>query len=359
MISLSLCMIVKNEEDVIGRCLDSIQGVVDEIIVVDTGSTDNTVEIVKKYTDKLYHFQWIDDFAAARNYSFSKAHKEYIMWLDADDLVDESNKNKLKKLKETLDPSVDVVMMKYDVAFDEHNNPTFSYNRERIFRRSKNFQWQGEVHEVIYPKGNTIYSDISIFHKKIKMNDPKRNLKIFEKMIREGKTLAQKQKFFYARELYFNGLYDEAIQEYTEYLSRGDGWVEDNINACQDLAKCYALKQDESSALANLFKSFTFDNPRAEICCDIGKHFFDKNQYKLAIFWYELALTSNISENSDAYYLPDCYGYIPYIHLCVCYDKLGNPKKAYEYNRKAGEIKPKDKNYLHNVEYFKQFHLGT
>ena len=76
MITISLCMIVKNEEKVLARCLDSIADLMDEIIIVDTGSSDNTKEIAKKYTDKIYDFAWIDDFSAARNYSFSKATKE-------------------------------------------------------------------------------------------------------------------------------------------------------------------------------------------------------------------------------------------------------------------------------------------
>ena len=73
MITISLCMIVKNEEKVLARCLDSIADLMDEIIIVDTGSSDNTKEIAKKYTDKIYDFTWIDDFSAARNFAFSKA----------------------------------------------------------------------------------------------------------------------------------------------------------------------------------------------------------------------------------------------------------------------------------------------
>ena len=84
---ISLCMIVKDEQDVIERCLESVKDVVDEIIIVDTGSTDKTKQIVSKYTDKIYDFEWVNDFAKARNYSFSKATKDYILWLDADDVI--------------------------------------------------------------------------------------------------------------------------------------------------------------------------------------------------------------------------------------------------------------------------------
>ena len=91
---ISLCMIVRNEEEVIERCLKSICDLVDEIIIVDTGSTDKTKQIVSKYTDKIYDFEWVNDFAKARNYSFSKATKDYILWLDADDVILEEDRKK-------------------------------------------------------------------------------------------------------------------------------------------------------------------------------------------------------------------------------------------------------------------------
>ena len=77
MITISLCMIVKNEEKHLARCLDHIANLVDEIIIVDTGSTDQTLEIASKYTSKIYTHPWIDDFSDARNYAFSKASMDY------------------------------------------------------------------------------------------------------------------------------------------------------------------------------------------------------------------------------------------------------------------------------------------
>ncbi|MFR2459147.1 MAG: glycosyltransferase, partial [Christensenellales bacterium] len=79
MASVSLCMIVKNEEVVLKRCIDSVRDAVDEVIIVDTGSQDNTRAIASELTPKVYDFEWIDDFAAARNYAFSLASCDYIM----------------------------------------------------------------------------------------------------------------------------------------------------------------------------------------------------------------------------------------------------------------------------------------
>lgn len=91
-IRLSLCMIVKNEEDSIGRCLKSVEGVFDEVIIVDTGSTDTTVEICHSYGCQIECFEWNGSFADARNYGIRKATGDWIMWLDADEEMDEEDK---------------------------------------------------------------------------------------------------------------------------------------------------------------------------------------------------------------------------------------------------------------------------
>ena len=111
MITISLCMIVKNEEKILERCLASIHDLVDEIIIVDTGSKDNTKESAYKFNAKVFDFEWCDDFSAARNFSFSKAEKDYILWLDADDVLLEEDRDKFRNLKKTIDNSIDSVSM--------------------------------------------------------------------------------------------------------------------------------------------------------------------------------------------------------------------------------------------------------
>ena len=87
MAAISLCMIVKDEEAVLERCLDCFGELADEIVIVDTGSSDRTREIAGKYTSRVYEFPWCGDFSAARNYGFERATKEYCMWVDADDVM--------------------------------------------------------------------------------------------------------------------------------------------------------------------------------------------------------------------------------------------------------------------------------
>jgi glycosyltransferase involved in cell wall biosynthesis len=116
-------MIVKNEAVVLARCLDSAKDIVDEIIIVDTGSIDATKAIALGYTDKVYDFKWINDFSAARNFAYSKATMDYQFWLDADDVLPEKSQKELLALKETLDPAYDIVTMKYQTHFDDRGNP--------------------------------------------------------------------------------------------------------------------------------------------------------------------------------------------------------------------------------------------
>lgn len=146
MITISLCMIVKNEEAVLGRCLDTIHDLVDEINIIDTGSTDRTVEIAQQYTDRVFFFAWTGRFADARNESFRHATKDYILYLDADDVILDADREKLRQLKETLDPSVDSVSMYYDAGTDEFGNVTLRYRRNRLVKRSMNYRWEGDCH---------------------------------------------------------------------------------------------------------------------------------------------------------------------------------------------------------------------
>ncbi len=352
MISISLCMIVKNESEVLERCLNCVKHIVDEIVIVDTGSTDNTKSIAKKYTDSIYDFVWEDDFSKARNFSFSKATKDYIMWLDADDILLEEDQKKLIQLKSTLNKDTSVVMMKYNVAFDEEGNPTYSFYRERLVLNSMNFQWIGAVHEVIEPKGNIMYSTIAICHRKLKKSDTNRNLRILEKCLQENGKLDTRQQFYYGRELMYQGMYERAITALETFIQLEDGWIENRIDACKDMGFCYGKLGMKEEQLSILFYSFHFDVPRGEVCCDIGQCFLENNQYMQAIYWYKQALNITPNTTSGGFYHLDCYSFIPYIQLCVCYDKLQNIEEAYKYHNMAKECKPNHPSVLYNEKYF-------
>lgn len=355
MASVSLCMIVRDEEDVIKRCLQSAAGAVDEIVIVDTGSKDRTKQLAAEFTDKIYDFPWRDDFSAARNFAFSKGTGDYLMWLDADDVLPASEAEKLLAFKAELDSSpCDVAMMPYDTAFDENDAPVFSYYRERLLRNVPQARWEGRVHEVVPPFGVVRHADIHIRHRKAKQGFSDRNLRIYESMLAEGTALGPREEFYYARELYSHGRYEESAAMFRQFLNDPEGWLENKLEACRQLADCLSALGKEEEALESLLKGLALAVPGGELCCALGWHFFAREDWKQAAFWYENALRAEKRTESGAFVQEECYGYLPCIQLCVCYDRLGDRDKAETYNKMAGVFKPNDDAVEKNKRYFEK-----
>ncbi len=347
MITVSLCMIVKNEEEILARCLDTAKDLVDEINIVDTGSTDRTKEIAAQYTDRIYDFEWTYSFAEARNESFKYATMDYIFYLDADDVILEEDQARFKKLKEVLDPSVDSVSMYYDAGTDEFGNVTLKYRRHRLLKREKNFKWAGDCHQYLNVHGNIINSNISITHKKIR-HAVGRTISIYENKIKRGDVFSARDYFYYGNELRENGHYEKAIESYNNNLSTDKGWVEDKIFACIFKADCYRYLNDTGNELSSLFQSFNYKAPRAEACCRIGYSFQRKKHYKTAAFWYELAALQVPDPDRWSFIYTAYYTWYPHLQLCVCYYNMRDYKRSYEHNEKARKYREKDPRILHN-----------
>ncbi len=352
-ITISACMIVKNEEEVLARCLDCVKQFADEIIIVDTGSTDRTKEIAQSYTSHVYDFTWIDDFAAARNYAFSHATKEYIFWLDADDVVLPEDIQKLLKLKSALDWSVDSVTMIYNLGFDDHGNVTSSLRRNRLVKRARRFQWIGAVHEYLAVYGRISHCDIAITHKS-EWHDSDRNIRIYEKRLAAGEEFSPRDQYYYANELYDHQKFEQAIEWYEKFLAGQKGWVEDNLAACNKLIDCYYHLGDTESVEKYIFKSFLYDTPRAEFCCRLGYHLMSNNQYRQAAFWYDLATKLQRPPDNQGFFNHASWTWVPHIQLCVCYDRLGEYELAYHHNEMAAKYIPNSASVLQNREYLKK-----
>lgn len=323
MISISLCMIVKDEEKNLGRCLESLKHIVDEIIIVDTGSEDTTKDIAKQYTDKIYDFVWQDDFALARNFSFSKATKEYIMWIDADDVLLPIDQQKLLDVKQKLNSNIDVVYMKYSLRGDITQYPSCMFWRERLVKRENNFQWMEPVHEYIACTGNIVRMDVAITHTK-KPHFTNRNINIFEKHIAKGNVLTKRQCFYYARELYLSNQIDKAIEYYNLFLEGTGGLRSNYLFACMELANCYEKQQDDLNTLKSILRYFEIEMPRAEICCKLASYYKARGEYEKAIEWYKIAPNTKVPDDSIGVIMPEYWDYVPYMELCACYYKTGD-----------------------------------
>jgi len=165
---VSLCMIVRNEEKNLADCLQSVADLVDEMIVVDTGSTDRTKDIALQHGAKVSEFQWIDHFAAARNESLRRAQGQWIFWLDADDRVDQENRAKLRALFSSLTDEPAGYVMKC-LCLPDGNGVATAVDHLRLFRNHPLARWTFRVHEQILPSLRAIqaevrWSDVVIQH---------------------------------------------------------------------------------------------------------------------------------------------------------------------------------------------------
>lgn len=143
---LSLSMIVKNEEKHLANCLESVKNVVDEIVLVDTGSTDDTLEVAKKYSAKIFHFEWINDFSAARNFALEKSTGDWILYLDADECLSQKSISELKRI--TKFPKRQAYKCKINNV-DEINSRPSIMTYTRLFPNDNRIRFSGKIHEQI------------------------------------------------------------------------------------------------------------------------------------------------------------------------------------------------------------------
>lgn len=348
MSTLSLCMIVKNEQDVLERCLKSCKNLFDEIIIVDTGSSDNTVQIAQKFTNKIYHFDWCDDFSSARNFAFEKAKSEYIMWLDADDVIPAKSIKMLQALKPNL--TADTYMLKYDIAF-ANGKPTFSYFRERIVKNCPLATWNGVVHECITPFGKLEKLDIAIQHKKIKTTGTSnRNLNIYKNLTKK-RSLTPREQYYYARELFDHKRYRASYTAFKKFVNSKQGWVENIIDALYLMSKIQGILGNTIVQIECLTKTFALDSPRANISCALGDIALNQKNYLTAIQWYKIATTCPDVSQKGGFVESQYYNYYPYLQMCYCYFCLGDNQTAYHFNKKAEKF-CRSQITKHNNEFF-------
>ena len=334
MITISVCMIVKNEEAQLAACLDSLKPIADEIIIVDTGSSDRTKEIAARYTDRIYDFPWIDDFAAARNFAFSKAAKEYIYTADADEVIDENNIRLFRRVKELLPPETEIVQMYYLNLMEE--NTAYNSKRElrpKLFRRLRTFEWINPVHETVRLDPVIYNSDIEIMHL-AKGSHAKRDFATFQKALRRGMRLDKVLHSMYAKELFIAGDRDdlaEAVPFFEQSLSDPSRTEDEHREARCVLARAYRTGGD-TAGFFRLCLRDVIAVPCSEMCGEIGHFFYDSGSYDEALCWLNDAIFETeavitiLSQGKENLSL-----------LADCYEKTGDPENAEKYRKMAEE----------------------
>lgn len=227
---ITACSIVKNEEQNIARSIESYKDAVDEIIIVDTGSTDNTAEICRKLGAKVFFFPWSDNFSAAKNYALGEATGEWILFLDADEwFVPRLSKKVLQDVLKQINGVADGLM----TTMCEYNDKTNTvFAREvttRIFRNRPYIRFQGAIHERLKKGKSEITQahcpDIEIFHSGYANGQvekkSKRNIDILYTSYNQGERSTALYYYLF-RENYFLGNVDEAVKFYNIFSEQTD-----------------------------------------------------------------------------------------------------------------------------------------
>lgn len=217
---LSLCMIVKNEEDCIARCLESVEGVVDEIVIIDTGSTDRTIEICQSFEAVIEKYDWSGSFADARNYGIKKATGDWILWLDADEEVDAADKFKLNEGTHFNNyDAINVHLINYyGEKIDENRSTDIAHTR--LFRNN-GIRFINKMHECLdlghLSRERIGYLNVKVHHYGYldsimeKKKKSERNLKMLKQQIKEGENVYWAH-YYIALEHYHRKEYPKALE---------------------------------------------------------------------------------------------------------------------------------------------------
>lgn len=283
---ISVAMIVKNEEECLERCLESVKDA-DEIVICDTGSTDRTIEIAKKYTDKVFtDYVWRDDFSEARNHAISKCTGDWIMSIDADHELLSS----MDEVREWAQKAEDAGMISAKLMNCWDGDDGFHW-REKLIKRDSHARWKGRVHECIMPASD-FKTDIkqrirySINHQR----DPDRNIRILKKSEQTSRT-----KFYLGREYYERRRYKEAIQSLEGYLREGK-WLPEMAEAHLTLARCYEGLNDWGMARHHLLMAININANFKEAILFLARLSYPKNAER----WRQMA---ELADNSGVLFV--------------------------------------------------------
>lgn len=341
---LSVCYMVKNEAINLPVSLKSVQGVADEIIVVDTGSTDNTKEIAKEYGAQIFDFPWCDDFSAPRNFAIEQAQGDWILFLDADEAfaLPMDRKNMLSYLDSLQDIDVVLLMMYHVDTWTERER----FNKAwlpRIFRRQKNLRYRGRIHEhidntngdlqVVYGPENwhllhTGYAAV------ISEDKSRRNLQILQQVISDGEW--EPVYDYYLTDCYYGmKLYDEALQHAVAFAKSGTVVFGGNGHIYHMIMECMrALQSPDAEMLpwaeeaCRLYPDLPdFYAERGMVLCGLGRLIEASELLREALRRYEEG-TADI--HHETYFSPEVAGKVA-ARLGEIADIYGDKEQAARY----------------------------
>lgn len=307
--TVALSCILKNEAHNIGPMLQSFRGCVDEIVMVDTGSTDGSIEFLERINGHIAdgnpswsglpkitiaHFKWVDDFSKARQYSMDLCKSDYVLWADLDDAL--SDAKAFIEWRDTVLHTAHYWAVTYNYAFDKTGKVECQFVRERVVKNNFGFQWKYFVHEGLMYTGTTPFwpnrvTTWAVNHRRTdedRAMDHKRNVSLFDKHDKE--SLPARMKYYLGKEMVENGMAREAGKWLLEALKDPALDIHDRIMAFQYAAQS-AFAAGEYVTVINLCRNSLMLTPsRAECYCLMGDAYLAQGDPGNAATLYRQAL---------------------------------------------------------------------
>jgi glycosyltransferase involved in cell wall biosynthesis len=352
---VSACLIVKDEERTLGRCLESIREHVDEIVVVDTGSRDGTKEIAHRHTQRVFDYPWRRDFAAARQFSFDRATGDWLFWLDADDVV--HNAARIRDAVAAAPPDVNCFYWKYRAAHDEYGNAICEFWRERCVRNNRNFRWRGRVHEVLVPRSRAVVRRdedvVVVHHRQTEGRDPRRNLTILQHEYAHSRGRPSPRLLYclgseYA-DLGQNGMALQYLRRYVK-VSR---WRDEKYFALLRIARLEQLASRYSEALAAGRQALDLFPGWPNACFYLAETYYYLQDWPSVVEWSE-AGHQRPSPDTVCVMNPRDLQYSWIVYYTNALYHLGRVEDALAWTRKALEVCPGEQWHLLNERFFSE-----
>ncbi|AOT69322.1 tetratricopeptide repeat-containing glycosyltransferase family 2 protein [Geosporobacter ferrireducens] len=348
--SLSLCVITKNEEKNLSRCIESAKNIVDEIIIVDTGSTDRTVEIAESYGARIFYYPWNDNFSDAKNFAFCQAKGSWILTMDADEALSSVDKYKILPLLDNED--IDIYLF-HTLSYmgSSPGVDTASNLNIRLMRNHKGYQYKGAIHEQIcnvnqqlIDKRKVKIEDIIVYHygyldKAVaEKNKAGRNMKILERLLREdpednfhlfnmGNEYLRLREFEKALEYY-----RRAYRKFMPGLAHSPKLLLKLVMTLEAL-QMYEEELEVLERGLSCYPKFV-DLEYLRACL-----FHKQKKYTLAIKGFKRCLTMEASP-LHLRNINEVEGYRSYYALGEIHSELGDHEEAYDYYLQAIKAKP-------------------
>ncbi len=343
---ISLCLIVKNEEPYLARCLKSFHGVGDELIVVDTGSTDRTVEIAREHGARVEHFQWCDDFGKAKNFARDLASGEWIIMPDGDEyLGPEGVGPRLVEMLEQVPDHIDKILIEQRTLLDDE---VLTLLVDRVFRNRPELRWRYRIHEAIeVPAERTAMTrEFYLLHENaLKRREdmrvgPEREQMYLRALAAdvEDHPVDPRPAFYLASTLYGAEQYEESLAAYERYfdLSRG-GEAARRAVAYRDAAAAAGALGDRARQRTYLFRSLEQDWRPAETyvaLADLAQEHANPDE---AIHWLTVATTCS-APATGAFAFSAAYGPEPWNRLAALHRDRGDERQARACEARAREL---------------------